>query len=88
MHRCPHEILKGSLAHPGGPFWQKKDLVSWPIRKGECTQEEDPLEVGKGKQQEFLEVDRAAWFSIRVAREKITEGQPDSLDELVQILRY
>ena len=86
MHRCRHGILKVSLVHPGGPFWQEKDLGSWSIPKGECTQEEDPLEVAKRRQQEFLEVARAGWFSIRVAREKIIKGQPDFLDELVQIL--
>lgn len=29
--------------HPGGPFWQKKDLGSWTIPKGEFTEEEDAL---------------------------------------------
>ena len=39
-----------------------------------------------GKQQEFPEVDRAGWFSIQVAKEKITKGQTGFLDELIQIL--
>ncbi len=31
------------LVHPGGPFWQNKDLNSWSIPKGEIDQNEDKL---------------------------------------------
>jgi predicted NUDIX family NTP pyrophosphohydrolase len=40
-----------------------------------------------GRQQEFPEVDRAGWFSIPVAKEKIVKGQAGFLDELNQILQ-
>jgi predicted NUDIX family NTP pyrophosphohydrolase len=30
------------LAHPGGPFWAKKDLGAWSIPKGEYEEGEDP----------------------------------------------
>jgi predicted NUDIX family NTP pyrophosphohydrolase len=30
------------LAHPGGPFWAKKDLGAWSIPKGEVGEGEDP----------------------------------------------
>ena len=39
------------------------------------------------RQQEFPEVDRAGWFSISVAKEKIIKGQMGFLDELTQILK-
>ena len=39
-----------------------------------------------GKQQEFPEVDRAGWFSIPAAREKILRGQIPFLEELMDIL--
>ena len=35
-----------------------------------------------GRQQEFLEIDRAAWFSIAEAERKILKGQLDFLSEL------
>jgi predicted NUDIX family NTP pyrophosphohydrolase len=35
------------LVHPGGPFWQKKDLGSWSIPKGEYAEGDDPLEAAK-----------------------------------------
>ena len=30
------------LVHPGGPFWEKKDLGAWSIPKGEYDDAEDP----------------------------------------------
>lgn len=39
------------LAHPGGPFWAKKDVGAWTIPKGEFD-EEDPLVAA---QREFKE---------------------------------
>ncbi|NBH06260.1 NUDIX domain-containing protein [Amycolatopsis sp. SID8362] len=35
-----------------------------------------------GRQQEFPEVDRVAWFSLEVAREKLVKGQLPFLDRL------
>src|SRR5215211_8539638 len=35
----PPQVL---LVHPGGPFWEKKDLGAWSIPKGEYAQGEDP----------------------------------------------
>jgi predicted NUDIX family NTP pyrophosphohydrolase len=30
------------LVHPGGPYWEKKDLGAWSIPKGEYDHAEDP----------------------------------------------
>jgi len=46
--------------------------IEWPPRSG--------------KQQEFPEVDRAEWFAIDVAREKILKGQAPFLDQLLEKL--
>jgi predicted NUDIX family NTP pyrophosphohydrolase len=40
------------LAHPGGPFWRKKDLGAWTLPKGEIDEGEDPLDAAK---REFTE---------------------------------
>jgi predicted NUDIX family NTP pyrophosphohydrolase len=40
------------LAHPGGPFWKKKDEGAWSIPKGEYGETEDPLSAAK---REFVE---------------------------------
>ena len=131
--------LEVLLAHPGGPFWSKKDAGAWTIPKGEFTDDEEPLGAAKrefeeemgspidgefleleplrqpgskviyawavradfdparlssnlftmewppksGRQQDFPEVDRAAWFSIAEARVKILTGQAPFLDALL-----
>jgi predicted NUDIX family NTP pyrophosphohydrolase len=40
------------LAHPGGPFWVKKDSGAWTIPKGELDGNEEPLAAA---QREFQE---------------------------------
>jgi predicted NUDIX family NTP pyrophosphohydrolase len=40
------------LAHPGGPFWEHRDLGAWTIPKGERNPEETMIEAA---QREFLE---------------------------------
>jgi len=47
-------------------------LMEWPPRSG--------------RQQEFPEVDRAGWFSVPVAKEKIVRGQSGFLEELTQVV--
>jgi predicted NUDIX family NTP pyrophosphohydrolase len=44
--------LRVLLAHPGGPFWMKKDLGGWTIPKGLIEDNEDPL---KAAIREFFE---------------------------------
>jgi predicted NUDIX family NTP pyrophosphohydrolase len=39
-----------------------------------------------GQRQEFPEVDRAAWFDLPTARNKITKGQLSLLDQLERLL--
>ena len=140
LYRQRDGRLEVLLAHPGGPFWAKKDLGAWTIPKGEIGDGEDaqaaarrefneetglavPGELialtpikqrgGKtviawaacgdcdparirsntfsmewpprsGKQQEFPEIDRAAWFGLDAARERILPAQVPLLDELEQ----
>lgn len=137
--------LEVFLAHPGGPFWARKDAGAWSIPKGEIAEGEDPrtaalrefaeeigiaLEDGialaelepirqpggkevkafaieapeldpaairsntfrlewpprSGKEAEFPEIDRAAWFSLEVAAEKIQKGQEGLLHQLTRFL--
>jgi predicted NUDIX family NTP pyrophosphohydrolase len=35
------------LVHPGGPFWQRKDLGAWSIPKGEVEEGEDLLAAAR-----------------------------------------
>ncbi|MCI0662221.1 MAG: NUDIX domain-containing protein [Acidobacteria bacterium] len=40
-----------------------------------------------GKEQEFPEIDRAEWFTIDVAKQKILKGQIPFIEELVRITK-
>ena len=40
------------LAHPGGPFWVRRDEAAWTLPKGEVFPGEDPLDAAR---REFLE---------------------------------
>ena len=75
------------LRQPSG-----KTVVAWAV-EGDC----DPAELRSntftmewppksGKQREFPEVDRAAWFSIEEARKRIIAGQAPFLNELQEAL--
>jgi predicted NUDIX family NTP pyrophosphohydrolase len=53
------------------------------LRSNSFTMEWPPR---SGRQQHFPEVDRAAWFTLDVAREKINQGQSAFLDQLEQLV--
>jgi len=52
MFRRRDGVLQVLLAHPGGPFWAKKDDGAWTIPKGEHESSEDSLAAAK---REFAE---------------------------------
>jgi predicted NUDIX family NTP pyrophosphohydrolase len=52
MFRRRGASLEFLLVHPGGPFFQRKDLGAWSIPKGEYQDGEEPLEAAK---REFAE---------------------------------
>jgi len=143
MFRRSSAGLEVLLVHPGGPYFQNKDVGAWTIPKGEVTQGEELLERAKiefeeelgitasgnwlelgsvkqkggkmvhawavvgdlaadfkpasnmfelewpphsGKLQRFPEVDRASFFSVEEAREKINPAQVAFLDRLIEQL--
>lgn len=52
LYRRAHGRLEVLLVHPGGPFWQKKDLGAWTIPKGEIAAGEDPLACARREMRE------------------------------------
>jgi predicted NUDIX family NTP pyrophosphohydrolase len=42
------------LAHPGGPFWAKKDVAAWSIPKGETEEGETLLDAARREFQEEM----------------------------------
>jgi predicted NUDIX family NTP pyrophosphohydrolase len=52
LYRIRDGVVEVLIAHPGGPFWVRKDDGVWSIPKGEYTDGEDPWTVA---QREFSE---------------------------------
>ena len=77
----------GSHKQPGGKTvhaWAvEADCDPAAIRSNTFTMEWPPR---SGRKQEFPEIDRAAWFPLAAAREKIHKGQVAVLDALVRIV--
>lgn len=78
MYRLRGGALEVFLAHPGGPFFARKDDGHWTIPKGEIETGEDLLaaairefeeETGVAPQGEYLELG-----SVRQNRGKIVHG--------------
>jgi len=143
LFRFRDDLLEIFLAHPGGPFFVKKDLGAWSIPKGEFDTEA-PLEAAKReffeetgiaaagefieltpivqkggkkvfawaveqdidpamvKSNTFLlefpprsghmidcpEIDRAEWFPVPVALEKINPAQARLITQLILKLKF
>ena len=47
LYRRTGKSVEVLLAHPGGPFWAKRDAGAWSIPKGEVNQGEDLVEVAR-----------------------------------------
>ena len=67
----PGGLVEVLLAHPGGPFWARRDAGAWSIPKGEYDGDEDPLAAAHREFQEETGFDLPA-------------GTPLPLGELVQ----
>jgi predicted NUDIX family NTP pyrophosphohydrolase len=143
VYRETNGALEVLLAHPGGPFWARKDAGAWTIPKGlsetgadllataqrEFTEETGFTAIGpfvplapvrqtsgkivhafacrgdfdaaklisnmfelewpprSGRRREFPEVDRAAWFDLTTARDKLIAYQRPFLIELERKLK-
>jgi predicted NUDIX family NTP pyrophosphohydrolase len=42
LYRLSDRVVEVLIAHPGGPFWARKDDGAWSIPKGEYVDGEDP----------------------------------------------
>ena len=144
LYRQKDGKLEVLIAHPGGPFFVKKDNGIWSIPKGLYEDNEDPFDAAKrefeeeiglpapggeyidlgeikrkdgkinraravegnideakvksnsfkmewppksGKVQEFPEIDRAKWFDLPNAAQKLQLAQIEFLEKLAQHLK-
>jgi predicted NUDIX family NTP pyrophosphohydrolase len=45
LYRIHDGALELLLAHPGGPYWEGKDVAAWSMPKGEVEAGEQPFDV-------------------------------------------
>ena len=71
LYRIKNNLMEILLVHPGGPFWQKKDIGSWSIPKGEVEEGEELLKAA------FRETEEETGL-------KLEENQPFPLNPVKQ----
>lgn len=72
VYRLREGRLQVFLAHPGGPFWARKDLGAWSLPKGEFIEPEDPLEAARREFQEETGFDLEGPFEPLTPRKQST----------------
>jgi predicted NUDIX family NTP pyrophosphohydrolase len=86
MYRRRNGAIEVFLAHPGGPFWVKKDAGAWTIPKGEFNEDEEALaaarrefeeETGFKPEGEFLELGTVTQNSGKIVSAWAFEGDCD-----------
>ena len=85
----PGELIDlGSVKQKGGKVvsaWAAEgDLDADAVRSNTFTMEWPPR---SGQEVEFPEIDRAGWFGVDAAREKLVAAQAEFLDRLLERLR-
>ncbi|MBA4021523.1 MAG: NTP pyrophosphohydrolase [Gordonia sp.] len=63
------------IAHPGGPFWARKDDGAWSIPKGEYGDDEEPLAAARREFVEELGLDVPAGEVIELGDVKQSGGK-------------
>jgi len=86
IYRGRDAELEVLLAHPGGPFWAKKDDAAWSIPKGEYDEAEEPLacairefeeELGTRPEGKFIELGDIVQPSRKIVVAFAVEGNFD-----------
>ncbi len=63
------------LAHPGGPFWAKRDVGAWSVPKGEYEGDEAPLDAARREFEEELGVPMPAGEPIELGSVRQAGGK-------------
>lgn len=68
-------IVEVLLAHPGGPFWAKKDVGAWSIPKGEYEPSEDALATARREFREEVGLDPPAGAPFSLGERRQPSGK-------------
>jgi len=75
LYRTRDGAVEVLIAHPGGPFWARKDDGAWSIPKGEYTDGEDPWAAAQREFSEELGLAVPAGPRIDLGRIKQPSGK-------------
>ncbi len=64
LYRRRSGALEVLLAHPGGPFWQRRDLGAWTIPKGEFGDDESAEDAARRELREETGIDAAGALTV------------------------
>lgn len=62
LYRRKRDEVEIFLAHPGGPFWRKRDSGAWTVPKGIIEEGEDPLQAARREFEEETGIEPAGPF--------------------------
>lgn len=68
-------VVEVLLAHPGGPFWARKDDGAWSIPKGEYDPSEDALVAARREFREELGLDPPAGDPVPLGERRQPSGK-------------
>jgi len=75
LYRTQSNQVEVLLAHPGGPFWAKKDLGAWSIPKGEFADDEEPLAAARREFEEELGTKAPEGETLELGSAKQSSGK-------------
>jgi predicted NUDIX family NTP pyrophosphohydrolase len=68
-------VVEVLLAHPGGPFWARKDAGAWSIPKGEYEPTEDALATARREFREEVGLDPPAGDPLPLGERRQPSGK-------------
>ena len=75
LYRVRDGVVDVLIAHPGGPFWARKDDGAWSIPKGEYTQDEDPWVAAQREFEEEVGLTPPAGARVELGSVKQSGGK-------------
>jgi predicted NUDIX family NTP pyrophosphohydrolase len=75
LYRARDGVVEVLIAHPGGPFWARKDQGAWSVPKGEYTDSEDPWVAAEREFSEEIGLPVPAGPRIDLGRVKQPSGK-------------
>ena len=71
----PQDAVEVLIAHPGGPFWARRDDAAWSVPKGEYLAGEDPLDAAYREFEEEVGLEAPAGKAVFLGERRQPGGK-------------